>query len=200
MPTSRIEAFSDGVFSIAITLLVLDFHLPNANTNLTRYLLHQWPSMLAYAISFLLIGLIWANHHSMFAHIKKADRRLMFLNVLLLANVAFLPFPTQLLADAMHHPDQLHAAAFFYGLLLTIGGIFFNAIWYYVTARRQLLTKLSEGYIRRTRRRFLIGPIAYATATIVSLLSPLAAIICYAGLIIYFWLPPADEARITRTE
>jgi len=122
----------------------------------------------------------------MFTHIKKADRSLMFLNVLLLANVAFLPFPMQLLANAMHQTNQLRAAAFFYGLMLTVSNLFFNTIWHYVAAHPDMLKRLSDHDILQRQRRALVGLVAYAVATILSLLWPPVAIACYAALIIYF--------------
>jgi uncharacterized membrane protein len=141
MITSRLEAFSDGVFAIAFTLLVLEFHPPALNVPLTGYLSSLWPSFLAYSISFLSIGLVWANHHSMFVHIRRVDRPLLFLNTMLLADVAFLPFPTQLLAQALRLRADLSTAAFVYGLVLTIGGLFFNGIWLYAIRHRSLMSE-----------------------------------------------------------
>ncbi len=94
MTTQRVESFSDGVFAIAATLLVLNFRMPEHLKDLGSFLLGLWPVFTAYGTSFLLIGLIWANHHSMFLHVRRVNRTMLFLNVLLLANVAFLPFPT----------------------------------------------------------------------------------------------------------
>src|SRR3978361_1320720 len=99
MPTSRLEMFSDGVFAIAITILILDLKAPDDTTHLLRSLLALWPSYLGYILSFLLIGLLWVNHHVMFEHIETADRLLMFLNTVLLLVVAFVPFATSVLAS-----------------------------------------------------------------------------------------------------
>jgi uncharacterized membrane protein len=197
MTTNRIEAFSDGVFAIAITLLVLEFRLPGQSGHLWHYLWSLWPSFLAYGISFLLIGLVWANHHSMFIHIKHADRTLMFLNMLLLANVAFLPFPTELLAHALREASDLKVATFFYGLTLTTGGIFFNAIWQYATNKRRLVhEKVTDKFIRTSRIGFILGPISYAIATVLSLVWPGVAIALYIFLILYYWLPPRGEHEV----
>ena len=98
----RIEAFSDGVFAIAITLLVIEIgvpHIQGEGTTLSHALLEQWPSYLGYAISFLQIGVIWANHHNRFRFIARSDHILLFLNILFLMCVAFIPFPTALLAE-----------------------------------------------------------------------------------------------------
>jgi uncharacterized membrane protein len=198
MTTSRLEAFSDGVFAIAFTLLVLEFRPPATDIPLTSYLSSLWPSILAYSISFLLIGLIWANHHSMFVHIRRVDRSLLFLNTLLLANVAFLPFPTQLLARALRLRADVPTAALFYGIVITIAGLFFNGIWLYAIHHSSLISeKTPEGYIRQVKRRFLIGPASYGLATVFAFVAPTIALVCYAILILYFWLPPRGETSAT---
>ncbi len=197
MHTSRSEAFSDGVFAIAATLLVLNVHVPSGAPHLAHALVELWPSIVAYLISFLLIGLIWANHHSMFVHFARVDRPLQFLNVLLLADVAFVPFPTDVLAQAIHSGNDLSAAAFFYGLTLTIGGVFFNALWLYGTKHRELLhPKTSRQFLQTTGRRFLAGPLSYAVMTCVALAAPAIAIVGYVALIVFYWLPPKDEAAL----
>jgi uncharacterized membrane protein len=194
MDKSRTETFSDGIFAIAATLLVLDFHAPALGRPLASYLVHLWPSFVAYSISFLLIGLIWANHHSMFTHFSRVDRMLLFLNVCLLADVALLPFPTGLLAQSLRSGSNLEAAAFFYGLTLTVGGVFFNAIWLYGARYKKLiLTRTSKTFIHHTTQRFIIGPISYGLATVLSIFVPYLAIVCYVLLIIYYWLPPKGE-------
>jgi uncharacterized membrane protein len=198
MTTSRLEAFSDAVFAIAFTLLVLEFRPPVTNIPLTSYLLSLWPSVLAYSISFLLIGLIWANHHSMFVHIRRVDRPLLFLNTMLLADVAFLPFPTQLLARTLRLRADVPTAALFYGLVITIAGLFFNGIWLYAIRHSSLISeKTPEGYIQQVKRRFLIGPASYGLASVFALVAPTVALVCYAILILYFWLPPRGETSAT---
>lgn len=198
MTTSRLEAFSDAVLAIAFTLLVLEFRPPATNVPLTSYLSSLWPSLLAYSISFLLIGLIWANHHSMFVHIRRVDRPLLFLNTMLLADVAFLPFPTQLLARALRLRADVPTAAFFYGPVITIGGLFFNGVWLYAIRHSGLISeKTPERYIHQVKRGFLIGPAFYGLATVLALVAPAVALVCYAILILYFWLPPRGETSAT---
>ena len=194
MQKSRLEAFSDGVFAIAFTLLVLEFHAPPRGASLSHYLVSLWPSFVAYGISILLIGLVWANHHSVFVHIQKVDRSLMFLNVLLLAVVAFLPFPTALLADAIREPDNLRAAAFFYGLVITLGGIAHNAVWFYASRKPRLLREVPKVLTRNIDVWLLLGPSSYAACTLISLIAPWLAIVGYGALIIFYWLPPKQEA------
>src|SRR5437870_8261275 len=115
METNRLEAFSDGVFAIAITLLILEIKVPPA-ANLGNGLLQLWPSYLAYAISFVVIGAIWINHHVMFDWIDRVDHKVLLLNTLHLMFIAFLPFPTAVLAEALHSgASQSIATAFYSG-------------------------------------------------------------------------------------
>jgi uncharacterized membrane protein len=188
--TGRVEAFSDGVFAIAITLLVLEIRVPEDTEHLLRELGNLWSSFLAYGISFLLIGLIWANHHAMFDHIRRSDRMLLFLNTLLLMNVAFLPFVTAVLAAALRNGTGARSAVVLYGLALVVGGIFFNAIWEYARYRHQLLGQsIDPGGARAVSRRFLLGPLLYAVGAGIGALFPFAAIVLFASLILFYWLP-----------
>src|SRR3984957_18921397 len=126
MSTSRLEAFSDGVFAIAATLLILDVRV--APGDLGARLLHNWPSYVAYAVSFLTIGIIWINHHTVFTQIRRVDRLFLLINVAFLILVAFLPFPTSLIAAHLTGTD-LEPAALTYGITLTITATFFNLLW-----------------------------------------------------------------------
>jgi uncharacterized membrane protein len=123
--TSRVEAFSDGVFAIAITLLILDVHVPSSTSgSLGMALARQWPTYLAFLISFSFIGIMWVNHHRLFNHIRRSDNRLLFLNLLLLLGVTAVPFPTA------HYDlgDRTVAVAVFNGTYFMIA-IFFNVLW-----------------------------------------------------------------------
>jgi len=127
--TGRIEAFSDGVFAIAITLLILEVGVPeSAFDNLWHGIAAQWPAYLAYATSFLTIGGIWMAHHGIFRRLQYANTWVMRINLLLLMVVAFLPFPTKLLAEAIHDRDAERAAVIFYGATLLIISILFGAL------------------------------------------------------------------------
>jgi uncharacterized membrane protein len=138
--TGRTEAFSDGVLAIAITILVLELSVPDEDlTNLWRGILGQWPSYLAYATSFLTIGGIWLSHHGLFGRLQAVDRRIMRLNLLLLMVVSFLPFPTKLMAEAIHDPDAERAAVIFYGLVLLAISVLLGAMWRTVSRRPELL-------------------------------------------------------------
>lgn len=173
MDTNRLEAFSDGVFAIAITLLVLEIKVPLSNTALGAEFLQLWSSYLAYVVSFVVIGAIWINHHAMFQHIVRVDGTLLLLNVLHLMPIAFLPFPTAVLAEAFHRGTDEPVAAAFYGGILTVIGIFVNAMWRYAAYGYRLLDPhLTAKKVRQIGRQFIIGPIVYAIATVVELVMP----------------------------
>jgi uncharacterized membrane protein len=138
--TGRVEAFSDGVFAIAITLLVLEIGVPEAAfDDLWRGILDEWPSYLAYATSFLTIGGIWVVHHGVFRRLQYANRRVMVINLLLLMAVAFLPFPTKLMAEAIHEQDATRTAVLFYGLALFATSVLLSLLWGSVAYDRSLL-------------------------------------------------------------
>src|SRR3954466_5450469 len=126
--TGRLEAFSDGVFAITITLLVLEIRPPTDYTHLLHGLAALWPSYLAYVLTFLFVGQVWANHHVMFDHIRAADRVVLLLNTLLLMAVAFLPFATSVLAGAMRDGHGQRTAVAFYGIAFVLASLMFNAV------------------------------------------------------------------------
>ena len=138
--TGRIEAFSDGVFAIAITLLILEVSVPAADfDNLWRGIIDQWPSYLAYATSFITVGGIWLVHHGIFRRLRYANQPLMLINLALLMAVSFLPFPTKLLAEGIHETDAERAAVIFYGATLLVISLLINALWGAVMRDRDLL-------------------------------------------------------------
>jgi uncharacterized membrane protein len=187
--TTRLEAFSDGVFAIAITLLVLEIKVPPPDTVLGTELLQLWPSYLAYIVSFLVIGAIWMNHHAMFHHIVRVDGTLLLLNVLHLMLIAFLPFPTAVLAEAFHREMDESVAAAFYGGILTVIGIFVNVMWRHAAHGYRLIdTRLTAKKVRKIRCQFLVGPIVYAIATVVALAVPWLAVLLFILLnLFYLW-------------
>ena len=126
---ARVVFFSDSVFAITVTLLVLEIRPPTDYTNLLHGLAALWPSYLAYALTFLFIGQVWANHHVMFDHIRAADRVILLLNTLLLMTVAFLPFTTSVLAGALHSGHGQRTAAVLYGIAFDATALTFNVVW-----------------------------------------------------------------------
>jgi TMEM175 potassium channel family protein len=142
-------AFSDAVFAITITLLVLEIRPPAAYTNLLHGLIALWPSYLAYAVTFLFIGQVWANHHVMFDHIRAADRVVLLLNTLLLMVVAFLPFATSVLAGALRSGQGQRTAVVLYGIAFDLTALTFNAVWQYARAVTSCSAKPSTLPARR---------------------------------------------------
>ena len=196
METNRLEAFSDGVFAIAITLLVLETKVPLPETVLGAELLQLWPSFLAYIVSFLAIGAIWINHHAMFHHIVRVDGTLLLLNILHLMFIAFLPFPTAVLAEAFHRGTDEPVASAFYGGILTVIGIFVNAMWQYADRDNRLIgIHLTATKIQKINRQFLVGPTVYAIATVIALVLPWLAMLLYILLnVFYLWPCWGDES------
>jgi uncharacterized membrane protein len=187
METDRTEYFSDAVFAIAITLLILEIRVPT-KSSLGPALLALWPSYVAYAISFVVVGAIWLNHHLMFTKFDKADSTLMFFNLMMLMAVAFLPFPTAVLAEALHRGEDQNIAVALYGGTLTVGGIFVNLTWHHAVRSGLLIPGLTGGEIRAIGRRYLVGPVIYAVAAIAGLFEPAVALVAYAFLnLFYLW-------------
>ena len=155
--TNRLVTFSDGVFAITITLLVLSIKRPADDGDLLHGLLGLWPSYLAYAVTFLFIGQVWANHHVMFDHIRAADRVVLLLNTLLLMVVAFLPFSTSVLAHALHSGHGERTAAAFYGIAFDAAALTFNGVWQYVSRHGLLSDALGPAGARAIARRFQLA-------------------------------------------
>jgi uncharacterized membrane protein len=184
--TARLETFSDGVFAIAATLLILEIRL-GAHGSVTRQLLHLWPSYAAYAISFLTIGIMWINHHTLFKQIDRVDRTFLVLNVLFLMVIAFIPFPTQVLAGHLHHDAR--AAAVFYGLVNIVMALMFSAVWFYAARGRRLIAQgADERTITGISRSFRPGAPLYAVGTLSALISSWLALAVFAGLALFYAL------------
>ena len=197
--TGRTEAFSDGVFAVAITLLVLNIkipgldlspsHLPN-DTQLWSLLLNEWPMLAAYATSFATIGVMWLNHHRLYRHIKRTDTVLLLLNLLLLLVIVFIPFPTALVAEYLVRPD-LHAAALFYSGTMVILAVCFNLLWRYASYHNRLLAKNADTRaVNAITKQYWFGPVVYLLAFVLALFSAPASLILNFLLALFFALPP----------
>ena len=184
--TNRLEAFSDGVFAIAATLLILNVVEPGGP--LGQGLLHIWASYVAYAVSFVTIGVIWINHHGVMAQIAKVDRLFLLVNVIFLMLIAFIPFPTRLLAEHIM-ADGAQAAALAYGITLTGTAIMFNVMWQYAAHDKRLLREnASERAVRGITRSYLPGPFIYLVATVSAVVSPQLSAVLYAGIALFYVL------------
>ena len=193
--TSRLEAFSDGVFAIAITLLVLGITVPGrdgvlSSGGLFPALLALWPSYLGYVISFVTIGIMWANHHTIFHYVRRTDRYLLIINVFFLMCIGFLPFPTAVLADYLKDADHRQAAVAAYSGAMFLNALAFNALWWYGTGKKRLLsTSVDLRGVRSITRRYALGPILYATAFGLAFMNIWASLSMHGVLAAFFLLP-----------
>jgi uncharacterized membrane protein len=174
--TMRLVAFSDGVFAITITLLVLEIRPPTDDKNLLHGLVALWPSYLAYAVTFLFIGQVWANHHVMFDHIRTADRIVLLLNTVLLMVVAFLPFATSVLAGALRSGHGERTAVGFYGIAFDVTALTFNAVWQYACRHRLLSEALDPAGAIAVSRRFQLALAWLATGALLGALLPVLGV------------------------
>jgi TMEM175 potassium channel family protein len=201
--TFRIEAFSDAVFAIAITLLIIEIGVPHLDedppgTTLPQALVGLWPSFLAYVISFLQIGVIWANHHNRFRFIERSDHGLLFLNILFLMCVAFIPFPTALLAEYLEGTaGERETAGVIYAGSLAVTAVFFTLLWLYAATNRRLVDRgLDPSLLRAMTRRYLLGTVAYVLVFLLAFVNVAASLALIVALALLFVLPePGDRAR-----
>jgi uncharacterized membrane protein len=192
--TTRLEAFSDGVFAITITLLILEIKPPSDYKNLPHGLAELWPSYFAYAITFLFIGQVWVNHHVMFDHIRAADRPVLLLNTVLLMVVAFLPFATSVLAGALRAGHGERTATVFYGIAFDVTALTFNAVWQYARRRRLISETLDRSGAEAISRRFRLALAWLALAAVLGLLLPLLGVAAIAAFNAFYWLPIRGES------
>ena len=203
--TQRLEAFSDGVIAIAITLLDPRGEDPHVRTGgLASALGDQWPSYVAYVLTFVVIGIMWMNHHRIFELLARVDRGLLFVNLFMLMGIAFLPFPTALLAEyVVDGGTNAQVAAAVYSATMTCIGLTFLGIWLYVERHPELLAPgVDPAAIPGSIRRTLPGPILYGASIALAFVSAEACLVVYAVLAAYFaanWLPDwlVDAGRRT---
>jgi len=193
---SRVEAFSDGIFAIAATLLVLDLGVPKPEPTLLEGFLHQWPAYAAYATSFLTIGIIWVNHHAVLSRLHRVDRGFLFLNVVFLLFVALIPFPTKVLAHYLQSGgDDAHIAAAAYGVAMILMGISFSILNYYSTARGLIEAQHRLGFWQQVR--FSIGLLMYLVGAAFAFVDARIALIIYAGMALYYVIEPLTAPQST---
>jgi uncharacterized membrane protein len=187
MKTSRLEAFSDGVFAVAITLLVLEINVPGGE-NLWHQLKEQWPSFASFFVSFWVIGIIWVNHHGLLDHLKRIDRPVLYLNLLVLMTVVFIPFSTALMAEHLKPGESDETvAAIVYALAFLAMGLAFNVFWTYIVKhRRELGVEIPDEEVRRMSVGFMIGTPLYAVALIMAFISPAVVLIIIAAVAGYY--------------
>ena len=194
METNRVEAFSDGVFAIAITLLILAVGIDNVpHGDLGSYLTGLWPAYLAYAASFLTIGIMWVNHHLVFRQFARVDGPLLLLNVLLLMLIAFVPFPTRVVAEFARSDADRRDAALLYGLTMTITAICFFALWFY--GSRHVLHPNADPRVSGITRSYLPGVPIYGLVTVLALVNATASLILFGLIAAFYALAAAVFSR-----
>ena len=190
----RVEAFSDGVFAIAITLLVLTIAEPTNYRQLSHQLWDRWPSLAAYVLTFIVIGIMWLNHHSICGYLDHIDRPFVYLNQLLLLTVVFLPYPTGVLGEALRRGEGTRAAAVFYAVVMAINAVCWAALWLYASSGRRLL---HDGFPEDQRRSatlgFTSGPALYALTIGLAFVNAYALLAFHGALALYYAVDPISR-------
>jgi len=197
LSTARLETFADGVFAIAATLLVLNVEVPElGEKSLAHELAKLWPAYVGYAVSFLTIGIIWVNHHTVLRQLRGIDRTFLFINVFFLLCIAFIPFPTRLLATYVRTDDG-KAAALAYGVTLTITALFFNLMWRYAIGGggRLLRPDADRREVDGITRSYRPGVPMYAAATVVGGFQAELGAALFAAIALFYVLSSAVFGR-----
>ena len=196
MGTNRLEAFSDGVIAVAVTLLVLDIKVPpeGSDQSLLHALLHNWPHYAAYVVSFLTIGIIWINHHAMISRLARADHSILILNLLLLMSIVLLPFATELMAAYLRASSGQTLAAGLYAGAFLLMSLVFSALNRHILLNRahMLRVELPLAERRRVLSRALTGLIPYLLATVLAVVSPYVTLVICGAVAVFYALPIAS--------
>ncbi len=195
----RLEAFSDGVFAIAITLLVLDIGVPaSAERHLLRAVIDLWPSYLAYVVSFSTIGAMWLGHNAITEYLDRADAGFVRLNLLFLLFVAFLPLPTRLLADFIERESPERVAVTIYGISLLLTSTLLLVLWRYAVRMRLVRPDAADEEIQLLTQRLTPGLGGYLILIIAGLFVPIVAVIGYFAIALFYIIPIRDWRRALR--
>ena len=199
LSTGRLEAFSDGVFAIAITLLVLDLAVPErgGDRSLASGLGHEWPAYFAYGVSFLVIGIIWINHHALCTLARRVDRRVLFANLFLLLTVSVIPFPTRVLAEYLTADDNdAHVAAALYSATSFAMSVGFTLLFLALNRDARLLRRpIDRATARRSLIRFSGGGLVYLALVGLSFVSAVATLAVHGALAVYYCFDQLSPAR-----
>jgi uncharacterized membrane protein len=195
--TFRLEAFADAVFAIAITLLIIEIRLPGhdelqSGGGLAAALAHLWPSYLGYVTSFVVIGIMWANHHNLMKLIDRVDHGLITLTLLLLLCIAFLPFPTAVMAEHLTDPAERSVAVAFYCGSFTLAAVFYFLMWWHAARGRRLIAPhVPDAAVRAITRAYAPGSLLYLMATLLAFVHVALSLSIVIGLAILYMLPKA---------
>jgi uncharacterized membrane protein len=199
--TERIMAFSDGVFAIAITLLVLNINLPSHVHDLPRALRDLFPEYLSYAMSFLVIGIIWAQHHAIFGLIRRTDHVFLLINIVFLMWLAFLPFPAHVLGENLGKGDEKTAMILYAGTFL-VGTIPFSLLWNYAAWGGRLLRPDADRHlVAVTTRSYNVGPVFYLVDLALAFVNATASFVLFFAIAVFYALSPLlriGRSRIMR--
>ena len=193
--TQRVEAFSDGVFAIAITLLILEIHVPpglgDGPRSLAAALRALWPHYLTYILTFLTVGIYWANHSYIFRLYKRTDHTFNLLNVLFLMCISFVPLPTAVLGEYIALPHQQRAAVIFYAIGFWLCAFSWFLIWLYAGRRPGMIDpRLAPSFVTYLTRQYLLSTVLYSAALVVAFASSAASLAITVGLTLLYLLPP----------
>jgi uncharacterized membrane protein len=197
--TARLETFADGVFAIAATLLILnvDSQVAGDLPDLGAQLAHIWPSYLAYAVSFVTIGIMWINHHTVMSQVGRVDRRFLIATVGLLLCIAFVPFPTRLVAEHIR-AEGARDAALAYGFTMVATAIMFSVTWFYASRGGRLLHRNAEpAVVSGISRSYLPGPWIYLAATLLAFVSPTASVVLFMAIALFYVLESSLFGNVT---
>src|SRR5215831_6863736 len=201
MPTSRIEAFSDGVFAIVCTLLILSVQLPPLHGDiareLPRALVHLTPHILSFALSFAIVSIYWVAHHHLFVLLTRSDRMLLWINSVFLFWLATIPFTTGLLGE---YPLQ-RAAVVCYGAVMTLAGVSFTVMRYHAFyAGKLTIPGLDPHLMRGAMTRSILNPVLHLIAVLLAWVNPRISLVLYAGLPLLYFIPSKLEQAISATD
>lgn len=190
LSTGRLEALSDGVYAIAITLLVLDIAVPaHAGAHLLRSLAHQWPSYLAYVVSFSTIGASWLGHNVITEYLDRANAVFIRLNLVLLLFVAFLPFPTRLFADYIGEDQPERVAATIYGISLLLSSTLLLVLWRYAVRANLVRPDMADEEVQLLTQRLTPGLGGYVALIVLGLFVPVIAVVGYLAIALFYIIP-----------
>jgi len=196
--TGRLEAFSDAVFAIAITLLVLDIAVPaSAEADLLGSVAHLWPSYLAYVVSVSTIGAMWLGHVAITEYLERTDVGFVRLNLLLLMVIAFIPFPTRLFAEFIGKKNPERVAATIYGLSLLLASALLLVLWRYALRNRLVRPDAADEEVQFLTKRLTPGLTGYPVLIIAGLFIPVLAVIGYLGIALYYIIPFRGSGSIS---
>jgi uncharacterized membrane protein len=196
MNKSRVETFSDGVFAIAITLLVLTIAQPGAAEygDLGHALVHRWPSLAAYAVSFVVIGIMWVNHHTVFSQLQHVDRGLFYWNLGLLMTIVFIPYPTEVFGQALRLHEGAKTAAVLYSSTMAVNAVMWSGLWLHASRGRRLLQdEFPESQRTVSTVLFTGGTVLYLISVGVALINAYLCLAFHAVLALYYALDPSSR-------